>query len=104
MYIQSTYVKRLHMKYIILATLLCFNCFAFLGYGKKLDESKVFTMYREGSIDKTTRLHVATFDADDGSNSEKRNKTLCNLFAKLRNETNQAFSSRFWCEKGYFKE
>lgn len=78
--------------------------FALFGFGKKLDEKKVFTLYSEGAAVKNIRLHVATFDSDDGSNSEELNKKNCNMFVLLRSDIQEAFKKKYWCEKGYFKE
>jgi hypothetical protein len=84
--------------------ILCLVLVSLTACSQRLEESKVYTLYRSGSVDETMRLHVATFDADDGSNSESYNRNNCDTIKTLRGEVSEAFKNKYWCEKGYYKE
>lgn len=63
------------------------------------DWNGVYTLYRNSVMDENMRVHVATFDANDG---EKNNQGNCwiarDLFA------NQGgVKVRYWCERGRFR-
>jgi hypothetical protein len=59
-----------------------------------------YTLYRNSKSFADMRIHVATFDAEDG---EPYNKENCNvaqeLFAKQPGVT-----VKYWCERGRFKK
>jgi hypothetical protein len=59
-----------------------------------------YTLYRNSVSFADMRLHVATFDTEDG---EQYNKENCNvareLFAKQPGVT-----VKYWCERGRFKK
>lgn len=59
-----------------------------------------YTLYRDSSLDPTSRIHVATFDADDGEAYNAENcRTAASLFGRQ-----PGVATRFWCEKGIFKK
>ena len=89
---------------IFISVIFCTSAFAFFGIGKKQDKSKVYTLYRSGAVDKNIRLHFASFDADDGSNSEAYNRQNCEKTKILLSQVTEAFPVKYWCEKGYYKE
>lgn len=87
---------------IVAALLTSFPVFALFGFSKRLDEGKVYTLYRSSMVS-ASRIHVGTFDTDEGSSSEKYNRVNCNISAKLR--MGQPFTkTKFWCENGYYKK
>lgn len=62
----------------------------------------VFTLYRNSAVlnGQTWRLHVATFDANDGKDYNQENCDVAReLFQKQQNVT-----VHYWCEKGYFRK
>ena len=63
-------------------------------------DSGTFTLYRNSVIDRSMRIHVATFDAADGG--EKYNSGNCDLAATLF-ASQDGVKTRFWCEKGIFR-
>ena len=69
---------------------------ALLGCGPKSDG--VYTLYRNSPVGDTMRIHVATFDAADGSDYNIRNCEIAKtLFAEQPGVT-----ARYWCEKGRY--
>ena len=62
-------------------------------------ETDVFTLYRNSPIDKTMRIHVATFNARAG---EKYNAENCDIAAGLF-VAQGGVTVRYWCERGPFK-
>ena len=65
-------------------------------------DSKVYTLYRSGVLDTKMRLHVATFDADDGNTTEEYNHDNCEQAAALF-QSQPRVITKFWCEKGRFR-
>ena len=70
--------------YIILSVIFYHtSLYAFFGIGDgKVDESQVWTLYRDSRIDPNKRFHVGTYDTDD---KEYYNKENCKQSARLRN-------------------
>jgi len=69
-------------------------------------KSGVYTLYRDSWAIKNERIHVATFDSKEissGVTNDVYNKENCILVGIffLRRVNN---ISKFWCEKGYYKE
>ncbi len=77
-------------KFIILISLFLMSC----------SQNESYTLYRNSVIDKTMRLHVATFDAKDG---EKYNQENCEIARELFQKQDGVIT-KFWCEKGVFKK
>lgn len=75
------------------------------------DRSETFTLYRNSFMDRSARVHWATFDADDSGSYNMNN---CMMAARLLNANVTASASAegkerdpstgFWCESGSFKE
>lgn len=74
--------------------------------------AETFTLYRNSPIDRSLRVHWATFDVEDSDRSYNRNN--CEMAARLLN-ANVGESARvadvepydgvgFWCESGEFSE
>lgn len=63
------------------------------------DDSGIYTLYR-GSILGDLRIHMATFDADEG---ESYNSYNCQLTADLIMAI-PGVEVKYWCEKGRFRE
>ena len=62
--------------------------------------SASFTLYRNGVANDTLRIHVATFDAKDGP---EYNHDTCEEARELF-QVQPTARSKYWCEKGHFKE
>lgn len=59
-----------------------------------------FTLYRNSPLDPAMRIHVATFDTSEGASYNDEN---CRLAADLF-QAQDGVATRFWCEKGRFKQ
>jgi len=62
-------------------------------------DAEIFALYRNSVTSENMRLHIATFDAQDG---EAYNRENCEQ-AKLLFQAQPGVKTRFWCEKGRFK-
>ena len=60
----------------------------------------VHTLYRNSVLDQNMRVHVATFDANDG---DKYNRENCEQAQQLF-QAQSGVKTKFWCEKGTFKK
>lgn len=65
-----------------------------------INESEVYTMYRNSTLNSGLRIHVATFDTKEG---EKYNRINCEDSSKLR-MSQHGVVTKFWCEKGYYRK
>lgn len=63
-------------------------------------EGNVFSLYRNSVTNENMRLHVATFDSSDG---EAYNRGNCEQ-AQALFQAQPGVKTKFWCEKGRFKE
>lgn len=63
-------------------------------------DDEVFTLYRNSAFDATMRIHVATFDTDDGRDYNAQN---CQIAADLFGEQDGVVV-RYWCEPGRYHE
>lgn len=59
-----------------------------------------YTLYRNGVANDSLRIHVATFDAKDGVEYNHDNCEQARELFQVQPSTR----SRYWCEKGRFKE
>jgi hypothetical protein len=59
-----------------------------------------YTLYRNSVLNESMRLHVASFDAKDGHDYNMEN---CEVARGLF-QAQPGIKTRFWCEKGSFKE
>ncbi len=80
---------------IFLAQIFYFNKFA------------TYTLYRNSVLDKSARIHIATFDSEDRiinqDNYNSYNKENCQRAAILF-QPSEASEEKYWCEKGKFKK
>jgi hypothetical protein len=60
-----------------------------------------YTLYRNGVANDTLRIHVATFDSKE--EQESYNHDTCEQARELF-QLHPSAVSRYWCEKGSFKE
>ncbi len=60
----------------------------------------VFTLYRNSVLDRTMRVHVATFDTDNGASYNEAN---CAIAADLF-QGQSGVETRYWCEPGHFRD
>jgi hypothetical protein len=64
-----------------------------------------FTLYRNSllgnpSLNRSSRIHIATFDADDGRDYNQGNcETARQLF-----QSQDGVKTRFWCEMGRYRK
>lgn len=59
-----------------------------------------YTLYRNSAVGSDMRIHVASFDAKDGDAYNQDNcQTAAGLF-----QQQPGIVTKFWCEKGSFKE
>ena len=59
-----------------------------------------YTLYRNSVTDENMRIHVSTFDAQDGHAYNMSNcQTAQELFQKQ-----DGVKTKFWCEKGKFRK
>jgi len=80
--------------------LLSLSLFACSDIGIGVSEDKVYTLYRDSTVDKGMRIHVATFDVNE---SQAYNKENCEIARDLF-EGQPGVSVTYWCEKGYYRE
>lgn len=59
-------------------------------------DGSVYTLYRSSVLDAGARLHVATFDSNDG---EAYNRENCEAF-RLLAQSQDGVTTHFWCEAG----
>lgn len=85
---------------IAVAATLLGHTSAFAGFGLKVSEDLVYTLYRNSVTDENMRIHVATFDADE---YEDYNKGNCGSAQELF-QHQPGVKVKYWCEKGYFKK
>lgn len=68
--------------------------------GPQTSEDLVYTLYRNSALDANMRLHVATFDADEGEGYNRENcESARSLFSRQPGVT-----VKYWCEKGYYRK
>jgi hypothetical protein len=67
--------------------------------GLNSDPAITYTLYRSSVVEGITRIHVATFNVDG---KEAYNEENCRLAANLF-QAQPGVKTRFWCEKGFFK-
>lgn len=75
-------------------------------------KAEPFTLYRNSSLDSSTRVHWGSFDARESDPAYNRNN--CEMAARLLNANLAAFrkangeeapsSVGFWCERGSYSE
>ena len=64
-------------------------------------ENQTYTLYRNSLVEGISRVHVSTFDAVDGG--EAYNRENCQLAEDLFQQQ-PGTETKFWCEKGRFRE
>lgn len=57
-----------------------------------------YTLYRNGITDPAQRLHVATFDSEEGKDYNEKN---CALAQQLF-QAQPGVKTKFWCERGRY--
>jgi hypothetical protein len=63
-------------------------------------KNSTFTLYRTSVLAPSSRIHIATFDANESS--ETYNQENCELVRGLM-ERQPRVTVRYWCEKGNFR-
>ncbi|MDF1726335.1 MAG: hypothetical protein P1U53_01170 [Sulfitobacter sp.] len=64
------------------------------------NEDDVATLYRSSVFEEIPRIHIATFDTEDGFAYNWEN---CQIAAWLFAEQ-PGVSVRYWCEKGFYRK
>ena len=70
------------------------------------DENDVATLYKDSVVLTNARMHIATFDSREkawGGDRSEYNWQNCVTAAKLF-QSQQDAKTRFWCERGYYRE
>lgn len=62
------------------------------------DGRDMYTLYRSDTEDPAHRVHVATFDAENG---QEYNRSNCSRAQQLF-QAQPGGTTRFWCERGRF--
>jgi hypothetical protein len=97
------------ISFIVIAITLALGTPAALAQQKQSDQA-VYTLYRDSPefkhrSDMSQRIHIASFDAAEGTSSEEFNRENCQAAAELLTAHNSApFPPRFWCERGRFRK
>jgi hypothetical protein len=77
------------------------SCVALLSGcdGGRASDAETWTLYRNSMLDKTMRIHWATFDAKDGPGFNREN---CMAAAGVINRQREV-TVLYWCENGRFR-
>lgn len=88
------------MKYAVLAGALALASASSSAY--ELEAPGVYTLYRSSSVEsmKDARLHMATFDAVEGTEYNRGN---CLIAAQLF-QRQPGVIVRYWCEAGRYRK
>ena len=79
---------------LLLASLLSTSC------QRDDPDQSTYTLYRSSIVSDAMRVHVATFN---GYDDEAYNLENCQLAADLF-QAQPGIATKFWCEKGGFRE
>jgi hypothetical protein len=92
-------LKRLYVVCVIPWLILAMSFPPLIGVARAGDAA-IYTLYRSSPIDATMRIHVATFDADDGDAYNHENCEIAReLFAGQ-----QGVKAKYWCERGRYRK
>lgn len=69
----------------------------------KPSDKEIYTLYRNSVLDENMRLHVATFDTEDGKSSHSYNMTNCMIAQKLF-QNQEGVQTKYWCERGRYSQ
>ena len=87
-------------KPLLLAVVIFLSFPSFAHRGDDIQAEDVYTLYRSSALDKTMRVHMATFDSSDGKEYNEENCALVrDLILSLPNVT-----VVYWCEPGYVSD
>ena len=87
-------------KLLLLAVVIFFSFPSFAHRGDHIQAEDVYTLYRSSALDKTMRIHMATFDSSDGQEYNEENCALVrDLILTLPN-----VAVAYWCERGYVSD
>ena len=70
------------------------------GLSGATSDDRTYTLYRNSVTHVNMRIHVATFDANE---KEKYNRENCDVARQLF-QAQPGVKTKFWCEKGRYKE
>ena len=68
--------------------------------GADNNTQSVVTLYRTSAVDSEMRLHIATFDTDEGASYNSEN---CQITAQLF-QGQPGVTVRYWCEPGPYRQ
>ena len=88
------------MKYLIVVISMLFSL---QSVEAKVTDDNIFTLYRNNDMNPKIRIHVGTFDSNNGASY---NSFHCEKVVQFWNKDAKSRTSKelHWCEKGYFKE
>lgn len=75
-----------------------FSLLVLAGCGGGTEGRTTYTLYRSGIDDPVDRVHVATFDAERGTEYNRKN---CELAQHLF-QAQPGVRTKFWCERGRY--
>jgi hypothetical protein len=82
------------------AIVLCSACYIAASSATCASEEGIYTIYRNSAIDPDMRIHVASFDTEDGAAYNQEN---CQIAASLfRSQPGVTVS--YWCEPGRYRK
>ena len=86
---------------LIALTVACQNDQPAQGDGAAADDT--YTLYRNSPLDKTFRIHIATFDSKEGYDDKLYNYENCER-AKIAFENDPVFvGAKFFCDIGRYQ-
>ena len=76
--------------------------------GNTAESNRTYTLYRNAPSKEEARIHVATFDSiaylHGDEMDELMNKRNCERVATMYQERPMWKETKFWCEKGKYRE
>ena len=96
-------------KLTILLISIVSACFLNIAYAENTAKgNRTYTLYRNAPSTEEARIHVATFDSIAYSHGdtldELMNKRNCERVATMYQEKPMWKDTKFWCEKGKYRE
>jgi hypothetical protein len=82
---------------------VCAGLSTFISIAAASDcDNHPYTLYRSSVAISEARIHVATFDADDGIATPSYNSENCQIAAELF-QGQRGVRVRYWCEPGRYR-
>lgn len=97
-------MNRILLISVLLVVVVLLTPFSHSDEPKKQSEQFIWSLYRNSPIDKTMRIHVATFDSIEAGSVEANfsyNKENCETASKHFSGP-ASVSANYWCEQGRY--